>query len=373
LATLNHLPTINHQPSTINQLTAESLLGHIDWQSPTTGYCRCPGLAAHTSPSGPKDCRVSIDGAPTLFCFHQSCAPAIEAVNRQLRQRLVNTPWTLVLPGGKVLRSGGTQQNQLVDGGWLRVEGREKPRVEGGAAFARPEGPAEPRSSFGPAVSARPPYHQPSTINHQLLDGIAQEMTRRRMEILDEFRWPYASIMEDSPLQTTHRSPQEQFALWLKLWPAHATIWIGDVFHSGKPEYSSHFRSIADWSQLGPVMGNFTCGCAFRPGTFSRSDDSIEARHFLIVESDTLTRDEVGAVFLYLKRRLHYRLHCIIDTAGKSLHGWFTPPPARLQPGLKKALTALGCDPKLFTPSQPVRIPGAHREGRLQRLIWIRD
>jgi len=308
------------------------LLGAIDWQSPTTGYCRCPGEAAHTSPGGPKDCRVSIDGAPTLFCFHHSCASAVETVNRQLRQRLAHSPWTLILPGGKVLQSGQVLQSTI-------------------------KHQASTPSS-------------PSTI---LLESIAREVTRRRIEILDEFRWPYAKIMEESPLQTAHRSPQEQFALWLKLWPPHSIVWIGDVFHSGKPEHSSHFRSVADWSQLGPVMGNFTCGCAFRPGTYSRSDDSIETRHFLIVESDTLTRDEVGAVFLYLKRRLHYRLHCIIDTAGKSLHGWFTPPPSRLQPGLKKALTALGCDPKLFTPSQPVRIPGAHREGRLQRLIWLRE
>ena len=30
-----------------------------------------------------------------------------------------------------------------------------------------------------------------------------------------------------------------------------------------------------------------------------------------------------------------------------------------------------GCDPKVFTYSQPVRVPGAFREGRLQRLIWL--
>ena len=41
----------------------------------------------------------------------------------------------------------------------------------------------------------------------------------------------------------------------------------------------------------------------------------------MVIESDTLARDEVGAVFAYLRRRLHYDLHCIVDTAGKSLHG----------------------------------------------------
>jgi hypothetical protein len=47
---------------------------------------------------------------------------------------------------------------------------------------------------------------------------------------------------------------------------------------------------------------------------------------FLVVESDTLTKDQVGAVFAYLHRRLRYRLHYIIDMGGKSLHAWFDAP-----------------------------------------------
>jgi hypothetical protein len=179
--------------------------------------------------------------------------------------------------------------------------------------------------------------------------------------------------LEDSPLLLGHREPMDQFKLWLRLWSADAILWIGDVFHSGKPEHASHFRPIADWNLIGPVMGNFTSSCTFRPGTFSRSEDSILARQFLVVESDTLSRDQIGSVFKYLQQRLHYRLHCIVDTGGKSLHGWFSPPSPRHEPGLKAGLTALGCDPKLFSRSQPVRVPGAFRDGNTQRLIWIRD
>jgi hypothetical protein len=40
---------------------------------------------------------------------------------------------------------------------------------------------------------------------------------------------------------------------------------------------------------------------------------------------------------------------------------------------LKAGLEVFGCDPKVFTYSQPVRVPGAWREGRLQRLIWLRE
>jgi hypothetical protein len=42
-----------------------------------------------------------------------------------------------------------------------------------------------------------------------------------------------------------------------------------------------------------------------------------------------------------------------------------------LEKRLKVGLTAFGCDPRLFNYSQPVRVPGAFREGKLQRLIWL--
>ena len=80
------------------------------------------------------------------------------------------------------------------------------------------------------------------------------------------------------------------------------------------------------------------------------------------------------SVIGYLRRRLHYRLHCIIDTAGKSLHAWFDAPKDKVREArLKAGLTAIGCDPKVFTYSQPVRVPGAWRDGKLQRLIWLKE
>jgi hypothetical protein len=79
-------------------------------------------------------------------------------------------------------------------------------------------------------------------------------------------------------------------------------------------------------------------------------------------------------VFAYLNVRLNFNLHAIIDTAGKSLHGWFDAPRnKRIEAQLKVTLKAFGCDPKLFTYSQAVRVPGAYRNGKLQRLIWLKE
>jgi hypothetical protein len=322
---------------------AARLLGAIDWQTEVSGYCPCPGAAAHTSRTGAKDCRVNVDGAPTIFCFHALCIAAVAEANRALRREIGASPWEITLPGGRVLKSGDVLQ---ASGEVLSREViQTKARAEGRDA-------AE-------AVT---------------LASIKMLATRFAPELLDVFRWPVADIPRDSPLRVSERDAEDQFRAWLKLWPAHCHVWIGDVFSSGRPEHRTHFRPVSEWYQIGPVLGNFTCGSSFKPGSFSRCNESLNGHRFLVVESDTLSKDEMGAVFAYLRRRLRYRLHCIIDTAGKSLHGWFDAPRNKLlETRLKAGLEAFGCDPKVFTYSQPVRVPGAYRDGRLQRLVWLRE
>lgn len=322
---------------------AVRLLGAVDWQSEVSGFCRCPGAALHTSRTGTKDCRVNIDCAPTIFCFHASCISVVAEVNHRLRREIGASPWEIRLPGGRMLHSGDV----------MHRDGSVKPKeaIQSGAAA--------------------PPYQQ----QEQLVIETVKVMAERfRPELLDVFRWPVEDILRQSPLHVSERDAEDQFRTWLKLWPAHCTVWIGDVFSSGKPEHRTHFRPVAEWYQIGPVLGNFTCGSSFKPGSFSRCNESLNGHRFLVVESDSLSKDEVGAVFAYLQRRLRYRLHCIIDTAGKSLHGWFDAPRNKtLETRLKAGLEAFGCDPKVFTYSQPVRVPGAYRDGRLQRLVWLRE
>ena len=323
--------------------TAAALLGKIDWQSEVSGFCRCPGESLHTHPTGKKDCRVNVDGAPTIYCFHASCEAAVANANLRLRRELGAGSWEMVLPGGRVLRSGDV----------LQPSGTVLPRAVI-QATARAEG-----RDAGEAV---------------LLASITMLATRFAPEMFATFRWPFAQILSDSPLLVADRDPDHQFRTWLRLWPAHSHVWIGDVYSTGKPEHRTHFRPVAEWYQIGPVMGNYTCGAAFKPGSFQRSNANIVGERFMVVESDTLAKDEVGAIFAYLQRRLKYPLHCIIDTAGKSLHAWFDAPKnPLLENRLKAGLVALGCDPKVFTHSQPVRVPGAWREGKLQRLVWLKD
>jgi len=322
---------------------ASQLLGAIEWQTEVSGFCRCPGEALHTSANGKRDCRVNVDGAPTVYCFHASCAGAVAEANRRLRREVNAFPWELRLPSGQVLRSGDVLQ-------------------AGGAVLPRE------------VVKARAQAEGRQAGEQLLLETLSAAAERFRPELFDFFRWPMAEILADSPLLVADRDAEDQFRTWLKLWPACSRVWIGGVYSSGKPEHRTHFRPVAEWYQIGPVMGNYTCGSSFKPGCYARSNENLNGHRFLVVESDTLTRDEVGAVFAYINRRLRFNLHAIIDTAGKSLHGWFDAPCNRTaEQRLKAGLVVFGCDPKLFTYSQPVRVPGAFRDGRLQRLIWLRQ
>jgi len=339
---------------------AAGVVGAVDWQSEVSGFCHCPGAALHTHKTGTKDCRVSVDGAPTIYCFHASCVAVVAEANRRLRRELGGSPWEITLPGGHVLQSGDI----------LQGDGTVKTRAEIEQGARNGE-----RGTFDTSPYPLPGRGGEGERNERLvMETLRVNAERFKPELFENFRWPFAQILEDSPLLVAERDAEDQFRTWLKLWPAHCHVWIGDVFSSGKLEHRTHFRPVAEWYQIGPVMGNFTCGSSFKPGSFRRSNENCNGTRFMVVESDTLTKDEVGAVFGYLNLRLHFNLHAIIDTAGKSLHGWLDAPrDKRIEARLKAVLTVFGCDPKLFTYSQPVRVPGAYRDGKLQRIVWLRN
>ena len=72
----------------LRQKEAADLLGCIQWKSETEGFCECPNWQAHSTESKPEDTRVTLDGAPTVHCFHNSCKSSIEAVNLELRRNI---------------------------------------------------------------------------------------------------------------------------------------------------------------------------------------------------------------------------------------------------------------------------------------------
>lgn len=202
-------------------------------------------------------------------------------------------------------------------------------------------------------------------------ERIRQRAAKSCRQVLEQFRWPYAEILADSPIAVQGNEP-DHWRFLLQRFQPQDVIWIGDKFDSGKPEHARHFRSAEQWQHELVAPAPFICPAVFNNGSIKRSNDSIITRRFLVVESDTLSKDQVGSIFRWLKEKVGLDLVAIVDTAGKSLHGWFRFPQHEQDlDQLKLVLPAFGCDPKLFTPSQPVRLPGAIRDGKYQRLVYL--
>jgi len=78
-------PSINIE---LRRKIAADLLGSIAWKSETEGFCECTNWQAHTTETKPDDTRVTLDGVPTVHCFHNSCRSAVEGINDELRRNI---------------------------------------------------------------------------------------------------------------------------------------------------------------------------------------------------------------------------------------------------------------------------------------------
>ncbi len=292
---------------------AESILGSIDWNG-TWGYCACPGEGLHQSRSRVKDCRILIVGAATLFCFHSSCQEMRHDVQKTIRKAIF-----------RAMKEG------------------EIPLQK----FKRP--PA--KVDHARALRAKAKFYFDS--------------------ILRDFQWPCQEIEADSPTKPP-LDPMEQFHAHLDLFQGDDVVWIGNTFDSGEPSKVQHFQAVKDWKRFSSVPANFTCPSTFFEGTFKRSNSHVLKQRFLVVESDQLNFDEVGAVFRWLRDHMGLTLVTVIHSGGKSLHGWFVRPEEKLFQQLKIILPEFKCDPAMFKPAQPVRLAGAWREEKqqLQRMLY---
>lgn len=287
--------------------TAETLLGQIDWDAHGSGYCLCPGVAHHTGRDSARDCQVFVTGAPTIHCFHDSCASEVANANLKLRRAI-----------GKL---DGT------------VEQLDR------TAYAK----------------AKTTQRKDVTNAQRMLSRIMQQ------------RWHPADMWEDSPYKLLDDCTHDWRRL-LALFDEEDIVWCGAVQDSGEPKYAKHFRPRKEWELLDKCPAQFTCPATFREGSYSRSKANVERLKYLVVESDSLKKEEIGAVFRWLNKFL--TLYAVVDTAGVSLHGWFAYPPKKNIPILKQTLIELGCDGKMFTPTQPCRLPSAKRGKLYQSLLF---
>jgi hypothetical protein len=183
--------------------------------------------------------------------------------------------------------------------------------------------------------------------------------------------WSPREIAKASP-GTIPDDPGAQAMSLVRLFHPRDVVWIGEEWESGHQRHARHFRRATDWLATGILAGPRICPSAFRPGVISRAQRTVAIRRFLVVECDEIPHDKQGAIFRFLiDSGLHLR--AVVDTAGRSLHGWFDSPPPGALARLKSFLPEVGTDPSLFNPAQPCRLPGWPRADtqQLPALIYL--
>lgn len=301
-------------------MNIEDLTGPVDWvDHGVFGYLPCPGKHLHTTNDGPKDCRIYVDGFPTIHCVHESCAELRAEATHNLRQA-------------------------------MKAQGWEAPPVT-------------------KEMKERNRYR-----DH--LERVVEHLSKAKEFIYENFAWPVSEIEVSSEEGPWKPDVQTAQFIW-SLFTPDETIWLGEPTETG-PAYWSHFQPSNVWAHRDTVP-QFICPNPLVPGSNSRTAKCLSDKRYFVIECDHahedpgINRDRCGAVFRYaMDQKKNLKLRAIVDSGNKSLHGWFEYPGDDDYEWCRKVLPVLGADPATMRLAQPVRTPGALRDnGRIQSLIWL--
>lgn len=200
--------------------------------------------------------------------------------------------------------------------------------------------------------------------------------------ILEQYTWSLADMQQFRPGVPLH---DQRVVFLMGMFAQDEVVWIGDKWHSGLtkressrptppkiPQNSRHFMNCQSWLLKPKIIGEFTSASTFKPGTYQRTITQVVQRKYMVVESDVLSIDQIGAIFRYLQEEGEMKLYAIVSTGGKSLHGWFEWGGDEVADEWQAKLEGLSCDPANLRPSQPVRLPGCIRKDtkRPQELLY---
>jgi len=212
----------------------------------------------------------------------------------------------------------------------------------------------------------------------------------KRDRIIARHRWDAADVWENSP-QRIDCPLVELDPRWFigSLFVQDATIWAGEVFHSGN-RHADHWRTVASWQDAAEqAIGPMVSPATWKAGTVSRTADNVLASPFVVIDFDGFdgiaptTPEEVHrhvsyslALVRWIREGLRWELAAIIFTGGKSIHAWFQSPPAAVLQSLRDAATALGIDAGLVgRPEHPCRLPGQRhaKTGGMSKVFWLKN
>ena len=196
--------------------------------------------------------------------------------------------------------------------------------------------------------------------------ALSDDLSDKNLSWPDSSRTAIANIIASTlslfPLQPIDITAQ---SLLLTLFDSAELICAGYSQHNGITDTLQNLLPNLDRYQYivsSPMSGHTACNQEGRE-TF-RSLANTGLRRFLVIENDTFTKEEQARLLSHLATLLPLVL--VVDSGGKSLHGWFAVA------GLPDSVTRLfmeyavylGADPHSWVRCQWVRMPGGLRYGQ---------
>lgn len=282
----------------------------INWYEDDRGTLQCPGHAKHTKKTADKHTILYLDGVPTLYCWHQSCAEKVEEANAMLRDRLCD------------------------DNAEEKAESKEKYDAK-----CKAQSEADWILTHNDWLLSN--YHWPEVFDRP---DTATSFTRfmRTLWHEDDMLW-VGDVWDTGPVKG----------------PGHfkaAGSWLAEPPNL----YANRFTTAATYKPN-------TCDRAGRQVLTS----PYIVVEFDKLSEDIQDNRVQGAAFLKFISR-SWDLVAVVDSGNKSLHGWFVNN-EKVTDQTKQYVVFLGADAKTMRPAQAVRVPGGKREnGKVQSLLWIK-
>ena len=331
------------------------------------GFAPCPGAHLHQGKSGPRDFKVILSGAPSAFCFHESCKAVIEAFNLDLRRRIAAAE--------RGDAEGPRPPSILGDGLPPQPQGRRRAK--------RPPFDAEKLALFASRCSRDITLDWLCARSPIPLSPAKEQNHETAKQFLDCLYDPGELVMI-----FTRFYSQGDF-IW---WTGKGGYRLAD--HRGVEPVESALPSggvEGVWFLNQPVTGEWKINQAASKGDdpkwSRRHGDCVTSWRYLVLESDVAAPD----LWLRALVLLPLPIAAIYTSGGKSIHALVRvdtedkPSFDALRDELAQIVCPLGADAAAMTAVRLTRLPGMMRHGsknkegvlnrydnpRLQRLAWL--
>ncbi len=323
---------------------AAGLLGGHRLEEAWGGFAPCPGAAMHSGKTGKRDFKVTLEGAPTGYCLHHSCAGAIEDWNYKLRRAV----WEVEHGGA---RSNGTPGRTMPGGA---------PDMRNVASLPKEEAAKRTRPLDREAV-LKVTKGVPAITRHWLWQRSPVDVRECGLEGF------FAALYQDDErvLIFTRFTSQGDFA-W---WQGRGSYRLGrnDQQKAVKSELPTG-GPVGVWFLANPAdLGWHPVKHISEGGRklSRRSETGITAWRYMVLESDELEE----ALWLRVLVNLRLPIAAVYTSGGRSIHalirgGWSTKAEwDQYRNELGPLLTSLGADGAALTAVRLSRLPFMLRRG----------